>query len=215
LGADPTKEFFNSNSLYRSLSQTEIGGGILRYCQQRPQGNFPRRNGVNASAGAIVKDILQKSVPVAVLLVILILLLVFHALPPKHSTGFFVALAPARCPAEDDSDVGRLLILRITNGGTLYINTEQEQWNTLETRLSEIYSPRVYRNLYFSAEHDVPFQTVADAIDIAQNTHFGMPTQNRPNAENPRITIKLITPATMNAPCAKPVVVSGKQHSSR
>jgi hypothetical protein len=64
-----------------------------------------------------VKDILQKSVPVAVLLVVLILLLAFHALPPKHSTGFFVALAPARCPAEDDSD-DRLIILRITNGGT-------------------------------------------------------------------------------------------------
>ena len=59
-------------------------------------------------------DMLQKSVPVAVLFLVLILLVAFHALPPKHSTGFFVGLAPARC-AEDVSD--RLIVLRIAEEG--------------------------------------------------------------------------------------------------
>lgn len=158
-----------------------------------------------------MKDILQKSVPLAVLLLVLILLLAFHALPRKHSTGFVVGLAPARC-AEDVSD--RLLVLRITNGSTLFINSEQERWNTLASRLAEIYSGRVYRTLYLHAEEGVAFQTVADAIDIVQNTRSSGPMPGR--SENLGIRVKLITPAAVNAPCPQPVVVmSGSQHTPR
>jgi biopolymer transport protein ExbD len=157
-------------------------------------------------------DMLQKSVPVAVFFLVLILLVAFHALPPKHSTGFFVGLAPARC-TEDVSD--RLIVLRIAEGSTPFINSEQEQWNTLASDLSEIYSGRVYRTLYLSAEDGVPFQTVADAIDIVENTRFSAPTKHRMEGENFAIAVKLVTPAAINAPCPQPTVISSSRHTPR
>ena len=136
-------------------------------------------------------DMLQKSVPIAVLLLVLILLPAFYALPAKHSTGFIVRLAPARC-AESD----RRIVLRISNGSTPSINCEQEHWNTLASRLSEINSGRVCRTLYLSAEDDVSFQTVADVIDIVEETRFISPTKDRPEGEHLGISVKPLTPAT-------------------
>jgi biopolymer transport protein ExbD len=81
----------------------------------------------------------------------------FHT--PK---GFYVELPSARC----ESDVAdRLIVLRITGTGEVFLNLEHQDWNTLASRLSEIYRNRKHRKLYLLADSDVPFQTVAHALD--------------------------------------------------
>jgi biopolymer transport protein ExbD len=87
--------------------------------------------------------------------------------PYDVPTGLHIGLASARCEYEGDD---RLIVLRITDAGKLFLNTEQEDWNSLPGRLSEIYSMRVHRTLYLHADDGVPFQTVADALDIVENT---------------------------------------------
>ncbi len=154
-----------------------------------------------------MKGLMLKSALVAVLLAVLILLLVFHALPPKHSSGYFVKLAPARCPLEDETNADRFIILRVTNGSVPYINYEPAQWDTLESRLSEIYSARMYRTLYVAAEDGVSFQRVADAIDIVESTRSNAPPQHGNDHQNLDITVRLITPAALNAPCPQPLVI--------
>jgi biopolymer transport protein ExbD len=166
--------------------------------------NFSCANGVSVFKGnAVSWDTLQKSASTAVLLVVLILLLVFHALPPKPSKGFSVGIAPARC-GDDLTD--RPIVLRITSAKTLFINQEEEQWRTLASRLGEIYGLRRYRTIYLLADGDVEFQTVADAIDIVHNTDAG-PSLQLGSVERARIGVKLITPAALNAPCPQPVFV--------
>jgi biopolymer transport protein ExbD len=125
-----------------------------------------------------VKGLLQRAVPVAALIVS-ILLTAFHALPPRHSTGYFVKLAPAHCPAEDSSDADRLVILRIINTGATYINSEQVYGKGLQTGLSEIYSQRFHPNLYLAAEDGIPFQKMADVLDIVQGNRSDVPIQGR------------------------------------
>ena len=122
----------------------------------------------------------------------------------REPKGLGIEVASARCEYEGDD---RLIVLRITNGGRLFLNSEQQNWNTLTSRLAEIYSFRVHRILYLSADDGVPSQTVADAIDIAQNTEVGSSSLN--------ITVRLITPKAMNAPCPKPVTTSFTEHASR
>jgi biopolymer transport protein ExbD len=155
---------------------------------------------------------LHKSVSLAVLLLAFILLLAFYDLPHKTSKGFLVGLAPTRC-AEDIAD--RLVVLSITNQKAVFLNDEREEWNTLSSRLSEIYKERVYRVLYLSADNDVTFQTVAEAIDIVRNTNLTPSIRHDIPARGPRITVKLITPAAINASCPPPVVAEQSRNPFR
>ncbi len=81
-------------------------------------------------------------------------------------TGFNVELASVRC--EDYGD-DRAIVLHITDGNELFLNYERENRNSLVEHLSEIYSLRESRTLYVLADSDVPFQTVADALDAVEN----------------------------------------------
>jgi biopolymer transport protein ExbD len=110
----------------------------------------------------------------------------FHT--PK---GFYVELASARC--ESDA-VDRLIVLHITDTGEVFLNLEHQDWNTLASRLSQIYGLREHRTLYLLADADVPFQTVADALDTADKLD---------------IQVQLVTPKVFNTHCLLKPVVTG------
>jgi len=113
----------------------------------------------------------------------------FSFRPP---TGFYVELASARCDGDD-----RLIVLHITDAGKLFLNLEQEDWNTLANRLSQIYSMREHRTLYLLADSDVPFRTVADALNTVDKLD---------------IHVQLVTPKAFNADCLLKPVVTGSSH---
>jgi len=115
---------------------------------------------------------------------------VFMACKPYGPpTGLPVALPSLRCdygrgpfPLPD-----RIIVLRITNTGELFINMEPLRWAELSTRLAAIYRLRMNRELYLYTEDEVPFQTVADAIDVARNSPA-------PGPDSLDIKIILVTP---------------------
>lgn len=115
-----------------------------------------------------------------------------YALPfaPFHtSQGYDVGIASVDCDTPD-----RFIVLRISNRGEIFLNYEQEQdWRTLQSKLSEIYGMREHRLVYLVADEGVSYQTVADAIDAVTSI-----------PEN--ITVQLVTPKTMKAGCAGPRV---------
>jgi biopolymer transport protein ExbB len=125
---------------------------------------------------------------------------------PRRPTGFGIDLASARCEYGGDD---RPIVLHITDAGKIFINTEQEDWNRLAGRLSEIYRGRVQRILYLIADDGVPFQSVADAIDVVQNTPVAVKMSSQD------ITLRLITPRAINARCGELVVTVAGQHSMR
>lgn len=132
----------------------------------------------------------------------------FHA-----PTGLHVALPSARCEYSGDD---RTITLHITDAGKLFLNTEQEDRNSLATRLSQIYSFRVHRTLYLFADDGVAFQNVADAIDIVENTPVTAGAQSdRVTTDELNITVQLVTPGAMNAGCHDFVVAGSSQHTSR
>ncbi len=113
-------------------------------------------------------------------------------------TGFSVRIAPARCEIEGD----RQIVLRVIDdpgrSPRLFINSEQTDWTTLESRLSMIYKLRARRVLYLFADDDVHFREVADAIDIVKNTRADV---EHNDSEKLDISVRLVTPATMAARC--------------
>ena len=129
-----------------------------------------------------------------------ILITVYMTFPSFHTpTGFYVELASARCEYDV---VDRLIVLHITDAGTLFLNQEQEDWNSLADRLSQIYSMREYRTLYLLADSGVPFQTVADALDTVENASATVgPQAVGMRKDKLHIKVQLITPKAFNAGC--------------
>ena len=126
-----------------------------------------------------------------------VLVKMFMPLSSSHPpTGFYVELASTRCEYDGDD---RLIVLHITNAGKLFLDLEQEDWNTLANRLSQIYSMREHRTLYLLADPDVPFRTVADVLDTVENAPED-------------IRVQLVTPKAFNADCLLKPVVTGSSH---
>jgi biopolymer transport protein ExbD len=88
--------------------------------------------------------------------------------PYKLPKGLPVRLPSFPCQPDVLSD--RIIVLRVTKSGELFINAEPVRWTDLRSRLSAIYSTRSRRELYLRAEDGIPFQTVADAIDVARKS---------------------------------------------
>ena len=105
--------------------------------------------------------------------------------PYELPKGLPVRVALERC---ETGLVDRQLVLRVTEAGNLFLNLEQESRGSLPGRLVEIYKLRQDRVLYLQADDRVPFQRVAEAIDLTRNI-FG----TGPGSQN--ITVRLITPS--------------------
>jgi biopolymer transport protein ExbD len=121
----------------------------------------------------------------------------FH--PP---TGFGIELASGRCEYDGDEPH---VVLHLTGTGGLLLNTEHETWNTLADRLSDIYSTRVHRTLYLFADNGLPYQTVAEVIDIIENSPVAA------GSDKLNITVRLITSTAMTFPCPKSVVTGSSR----
>ncbi len=132
---------------------------------------------------------------------------------PRWATGLEVELDSTRCE-HDGND--RLIVLHITDAGKLFLNTEQQDWNGLAGRLSEIYSGRAHRTLYLVADDGLPFQTVADALDTVENIPATVgPQATSMEMDKLNITVQLLTPKTLNTGCPQPVGNGSGKHASR
>jgi biopolymer transport protein ExbD len=137
-------------------------------------------------------------------LTLAVLICVFMTVSDKRAQGLEVDLRPASWQFDGDD---RLIVLRITNEGKLFLNFEPVDWNDLEKRLSKIYGLRKYRALYISPEEDVQFQTLADAIGVAGSA------RETGTLAPLNITTKLITPTIEKTGWLKPVQVHSRGKS--
>ena len=158
--------------------------------------------------------ILYRTVPLAVLLLVLILLVVFHGLPTA-SKGLRVRMAQNTCEC---SPIERTIVLQISNNGELSLNADPVEMKTLAHHLSDIYSTRAERILYLKADDDVPFQRVVEAIETVQHSKtkvypetVALPKELQHDmSDNLNIGIRLLTPGAVNTSCRKDCYNWGK-----
>ncbi len=130
------------------------------------------------------------------LLAILIRVYVIPFTPLPTYKGFRVGIAWVPCDTSE-----RFIVLRISNRGAIFVNEEEQDWRSLQSRLSEIYRKRAYSVVYLSADEGVPFETVAEAIDTINSMS---------------IPVQLVTPKAVNTHCPEPRLSHGyPRHTSR
>ena len=93
------------------------------------------------SVGNVRQAILYRTVPLAVLLLMLILLVAYHSLPTA-SKGLRVGIAPDTCVCYSPT---RTILLHISGNGELSLNADPVEMKTLAHHLSDIYSTRAER----------------------------------------------------------------------
>jgi biopolymer transport protein ExbD len=161
------------------------------------------------------RRILLNVIPHAALLLVLIFLVSLRVWP-RRSTGFRVRIDSGKC---DHGALSRLIILRVSANGDLFLNFEPVDRRNLATRLSEIFETRNARALYLKADENTSYQMVIDAIDAMYQItpprpHEGVlvPKALRTSVVDAQgIDIRLVTPGALTSRDSEGCFTGGKQ----
>ncbi|HLH07879.1 MAG TPA: biopolymer transporter ExbD [Terriglobales bacterium] len=104
-----------------------------------------------------------------VLLVLLIIFMVITPLTPHGLDALVPQPPPPNAPKTPPSD--RTIVVQVIKGSgdrpNLKINQDDVTWDNLEGRLNDIFKTRAEKVMFVKADDDLPFQDVAQVIDMA------------------------------------------------
>ncbi|MGA7458860.1 MAG: biopolymer transporter ExbD [Candidatus Korobacteraceae bacterium] len=106
--------------------------------------------------------------------VLLVLLIIFMVITPLTPKGLD-ALVPQ--PPKDKQQIqqnnDRTIVVQVIKGPgdrpTLKINQDDVTWENLEGRLNDIFKTRAEKVMFVKADTELPFDNVAQVIDIAHS----------------------------------------------
>jgi len=105
--------------------------------------------------------------------VLLVLLIIFMVITPVVSKGLD-ALVPQPPPPNQKTqpDPQRTIVVQVLDRGAgqlpgVKINDEDTTWDNLQGRLTDIFRSRAEKVMFVKGDDNIPFQNVAQVIDIA------------------------------------------------
>ena len=106
-----------------------------------------------------------------VLLVLLIIFMVITPLTPKGLDAL-VPQPPPPNQKQPPPQADRTIVVQLIDRGAsqapgLKINQDDESWDTLQNRLTDIFKTRAEKVMFVKGDDNVPFYDVANVIDIA------------------------------------------------
>jgi biopolymer transport protein ExbD len=112
--------------------------------------------------------------------VLLVLIIIFMVITPKVPTGMPTLVPqPSPPPSKPVSPEPRTIVVQLLQDGKLMVNQEQSDWNTLGSRLADIFKERADKVAFVQGSAEVPFADVARTIDIMRGAgieHIGLIT---------------------------------------
>lgn len=103
-----------------------------------------------------------------VLLVLLIIFMVITPLTPKGLDALVPQPSPPDAQANPDI-IAKTVVVQVSKAG-VKINQEDATWETLGTRLEEIFKTRAEKVAFVKGDDDIEFAEVARAIDIMRGS---------------------------------------------
>jgi biopolymer transport protein ExbD len=103
--------------------------------------------------------------------VLLVLLIIFMVITPLTPKGLDALVPqPPKDEKKQQEPTDRTIVVQVLRGGgtAIYkINQDDVQLGDLQGRLSDIYKARAEKVMFVKGDSDLPFQDVAQVIDIA------------------------------------------------
>ncbi len=108
--------------------------------------------------------------------VLLVLIIIFMVITPLTPKGLDALVPqPPKKDAKVDASSDRTIVVQVMKGGgdrpALKINQDDVTWDNLQGRLTEIFKERAERVMFVKADENLPFQDVAQVIDIAHESN--------------------------------------------
>ncbi len=108
-----------------------------------------------------------------VLLVLLIIFMVITPLTPKGLDAL-VPQPPPKDQKQPPPQQDRTVVVQLIDRGAgqapaLKINQDDTTWENLDGRLTDIFKTRAEKVMFVKADDNIPFQNVANVIDIAHS----------------------------------------------
>lgn len=108
--------------------------------------------------------------------VLLVLLIIFMVITPLTPKGLDALVPqPPKDPQNTPPPNDRTIVVQVLNnkGGRpfLKINQDDVTWDSLGTRLNDIFKLRAERVMFVKGDPDVDFQYVAEVIDMAHGAN--------------------------------------------
>jgi biopolymer transport protein TolR len=118
------------------------------------------------SVGGSNRGIVSEMNVVPLIDVLLVLLVIFMIIP-HHQTGLRAELPqPAPPDSAPPQAEPNIIVIQVLDGGSLKINQQSVPWDSLRSRLDEIFSRRADRTAFVSGDSGIEFQVVAKVIDV-------------------------------------------------
>ena len=117
------------------------------------------------SVGGSNRGIVSEMNVVPLIDVLLVLLVIFMIIP-HHQTGLRAEIPQPAPPSALPSTQPDIIVIQVLDGGSLKINQQPVAWDSLRSRLNEIFSRRADRTAFVSGDSGVEFQVVAKVIDV-------------------------------------------------
>jgi biopolymer transport protein ExbD len=103
--------------------------------------------------------------------VLLVLLIIFMVITPLTPKGLDALVPqPPKDQQKQPEPNDRTVVVQLMKGAgdkpSLKINQDDVTWENLEGRLNDIFKTRAEKVMFVKADNDLPFQDVAQVIDI-------------------------------------------------
>ncbi len=103
--------------------------------------------------------------------ILLVLIIIFMVITPLTPKGLDALIPqPSRTDTPDLRPLAKTIVVQVLDTAKLKINDEDASWDTLGTRLSDIFKERAEKVAFVQGEDAVRFSDVARAIDIMRNS---------------------------------------------
>ncbi|HEV7220173.1 MAG: ExbD/TolR family protein [Terriglobales bacterium] len=105
--------------------------------------------------------------------ILLVLLIIFMVINPPQMKGLdaLVPQPPKKDEPKNDTPDRTIVVSVVDRGAgqepTLKINTDDATWDSLQSRLTDIFKTRAEKVMFVKGDDNVPFADVANVIDIA------------------------------------------------
>ena len=104
--------------------------------------------------------------------VLLVLLIIFMVITPLTPKGLDALVPqPPKDPNKQVEPTDRTIVVQVIKGPgerpLLKINQDDVTWETLQSRLADIYKTRAQKVMFVKADDSLPFADVAQVIDLA------------------------------------------------
>jgi biopolymer transport protein TolR len=117
------------------------------------------------SVGGSNRGIVSEMNVVPLIDVLLVLLVIFMIIP-HHQTGLRAEIPQPATDSAPPQAEPNIIVIQVLDGGSLKINEQPVTWDSLRSRLDEIFSQRADRTAFVSGDSAIEFQVVAKVIDV-------------------------------------------------